>query len=154
MAIWSWDPLDEVEALRRQVERAFEGFGRWDRPYTRFAFLPGASARTYPLLNIGEDHDNIYVEALAPGLNPDTLEISVLDNTLRIAGEKPPISEDIRPEAFHRNERSAGKFVRTTALPVAVDSAKVAAEYKSGLLRLTLPKAEEAKPKQIEVKVG
>lgn len=150
----TWDPIRELEALRRQVERAFEDFGTWRRPFTRFAFLPGMSARTYPLMNVAEDKDNVYVEALAPGLNPDTLELSVLGDTLRVAGEKPPITEDVKPEAFHRNERSAGRFVRTLTLPVAVNNDKVSAEYKNGLLLLTLPKAEEAKPKQISVKVG
>lgn len=154
MALRTWDPIRELDALRREIEHIFEDFGTWTWPFSRTAFLPGLSARSYPLLNVGEDKDNVYVEALAPGANPDTLEISVLDNTLRIAGEKPSLSPDIKPEAFHRNERSAGRFVRTMTLPVQIDREKISAQYKNGLLLLTLPKAEAAKPKQITVSVG
>ena len=146
-------PFRELDALRREIERAFDDYGTWRRPFSRTSFLPGASARAYPLLNVAEDKDAIYVEALAPGIEPDSLEITVHDGQLRIAGEKPAI-KDIKAEAYHRSERSAGKFVRTTALPTAVDSAKVTAQYKNGLLLITLPKAEEAKPKQISVNVS
>jgi HSP20 family protein len=154
MTYWTWDPFQEMDGLRRQVERAFEDYrgGRW--PFSKVAFLPGLSARSYPLMNVHEDSDNIYIEALAPGLDPESLDVSVQDNTLRVAGEKPPVNPDVKPEAFHRNERSAGRFVRTVNLPTQVDAAKVEASYKNGLLRITLPKAEEVKPKQIEVSIG
>lgn len=147
----------DMDALRREVERAFEQFtgdGGWRRPFSRTAFLPGLGARSYPLMNVSADEDHIYVEALAPGVDPDSLEIAVVQDTLRIAGEKKPLSESVKAEAFHRNERSAGKFVRTLGLGTAVDADKVTAEYKNGLLQITLPKAEAAKPKQISVQVG
>lgn len=156
MPTMNWNPWRELEALRREVERAFENFGveAWTAPGGRPSFLPGRSARTYPLLNMREDKDHIYVEALAPGLDPATLEISVLGGTLSIAGEKQAITADVKPEAFHRNERGAGRFVRTVELPVTVDNEKVAADYREGILRITLPKSEEAKPKQIAVNVS
>jgi len=150
----TWDPFRELDALRREVERALDDVGTWRRPFSRFSFLPALSARSYPLLNVGEDKDSVYVEGLAPGLEPDSLEISVHGDQLRIAGEKPSISPEVKPEAFHRNERSAGKFVRTITLPAAVAADKVTATYKNGLLLVTLPKAEEAKPKQISVQVA
>ncbi|HPO16223.1 MAG TPA: Hsp20/alpha crystallin family protein [Candidatus Hydrogenedentes bacterium] len=154
MTVRIWDPFREIEALRREVERLFDDTSvrRW--PFSRTSFLPGVSARTYPMLNVNEDNDHIYVEALAPGLDPESIEVSVLQNTLRIAGKKTPINEDIKPEAYHRNERGAGSFVRTLTLPVEVDSNKISAEYKNGLLLLTLPKHEKAKPKQITVSVN
>ena len=71
-----------------------------------------------------------------------------------IAGEKAAINPDIKPEAYHRSERGAGRFTRVIPLPADVDGDKVTAEYKNGLLLLTLPKRAEAKPKQIEVKVS
>ncbi len=148
--------LNEMDALRREVERAFEDCnGReWRRPFPRRAFLPDKATRAYPQLNFSEDHDNAYVEALAPGLDPDTLEISGGEDALRIEGKKPPLSEDVKVEAFHRNERGAGKFVRTLTLNTTVDADKITAEYRHGLLQVTLPKAEAAKPKQIDVKVA
>jgi HSP20 family protein len=77
-----------------------------------------------------------------------------MQNRLTLSGEKSPISSDVKPEAFHRNERASGKFLRTLDLPVEVDDGSVEAEYKNGLLRVTVPKAEKAKPKQIKVSVA
>jgi len=155
MMLGTWNPLRELEILRREVERAFDtvGLESLSRPFARTVFLPGHAPQTYPLLNLNEDKDNLYVEALAPGLNTDTLEVSVVRSTLRLTGEKLPLSEEIKPKTFHRNERGAGKFVRTLTLPVEVDGEKVTAEYHNGLLSVTLPKAEAAKPKQITIKV-
>lgn len=152
--VTKWDPFRELDALRREVERAFEDFGSRPGNNWRSAFLPGVSARRYPLLNVNEDNDNLYVEALAPGLDPDSIEVTVQRDTLRLAGQKTPINPDIRREQFHRSERGSGRFVRTLTLPADVDGDKVHAEYKNGLLTLTLPKHETAKPRQIEVAVS
>ncbi len=157
MALVTWDAIRDFETLRKEVERAFDLFGdggRAGRPFSPTAFVPQAGWPTHPLLNLSEDKDNLYVEALAPGLNPDNIEVSVIENTLRIAGEKAPVKDDVKPESYHRNERGAGRFTRTITLPVAIDNEKVAAEYTHGVLRLTLPKHERAKPKQIEVAVS
>ncbi|HOV34161.1 MAG TPA: Hsp20/alpha crystallin family protein [Candidatus Hydrogenedens sp.] len=150
-----WNPIQELEFLRREMDNLFQALdeGWWDTPSLEYSFLPGVSAQTYPLINIAEDKENVYVEALAPGINLETLEVSVLNNTVRIAGEKTAV-KDVKPEAFHRNERGAGKFIRTISLPVEVNADKVKAEYKDGILLLTLPKAESAKPKQIAISVS
>lgn len=153
MALMTWDPLRELDVLRREFERLFsEISGNGGRSWPA-AFLPGRSARAYPLVNIREDRDNLYIEALAPGLDPGTLEITVVRDTLRMQGEKQPIADTVKPEAFHRSERSAGRFVRTMTLPSEVDGDRVSAEYKNGILRVTLPKTEKAKPKQIAIDV-
>jgi len=152
----AWYLLDEIDSLRREIERAFEGYSpeHWRWPFSRFSFLPGVAARAYPLLNLSEDKDNLYVEALAPGIDPETLDVTVQNEVLRIAGEKQAISDEVRVEAFHRSERSAGKFIRTLALKTPVDVEKVRANYENGLLLITLPRAEAAKPKQISVNVS
>jgi len=150
----TWEPFRELEALRRQIEHAFDEYTGWDTPLLRASFLPGRSSRTYPMLNVSEDKDHVYVEALAPGLDPESIEVSVHQGQLRIAGEKPAITTDVKAEAFHRTERGAGRFLRTMSLPAEVDADKVKAQYKNGLLLLTLPKAEQAKPKQIAVDVA
>jgi HSP20 family protein len=154
MALRTWDPFRELDTLRHEVERAFEDFGQGRWPQWRSAFLPGVSTRAYPLLNVSEDKDNLFVEALAPGLTPDSIEVTVQRDVLRLAGEKTPLTADIKPEAFHRSERGAGRFVRTMTLPTEVDGDKIAAQYKNGVLTLTLPKHEQAKPKQIAVSVS
>jgi len=150
-----WNTIQELELLRREMDDLFHVLdeGWLDMPSLEYSFLPGVSAQTYPLVNIAEDKENVYVEALAPGIDPETLEVSVLNNTVKIAGEKSAV-KDVKPEAFHRNERGAGRFIRTLSLPVEVNADKVKAEYKDGVLLLTLPKAESAKPKQIAISVS
>jgi HSP20 family protein len=118
------------------------------------AFLPGRAARAYPLVNVSEDADALYVTALAPGLDPAAVRVTVQDDRLTITGEKPRVAEEIQPEAVHRSERAAGPFVRTVTLPIDVEHAQVQADYTNGLLIVTLPKAEKAKPKQIAVSVA
>ena len=147
-------PWQTLEALRRELDRVFDETGSRNEPFFRTAFLPGRAARRYPLTNIYEDKDTLYLEALAPGVDPTTLDLRVVGNTLSIAGEKRRVAGDVKPEAFHRSERATGKFVRHLQLPVEVDENKIRADYKDGLLLVTLPKAEKAKPKQITVQVG
>ena len=147
-------PWQTLEALRRELDRVFDETGTRNEPFFRTAFLPGRAARRYPLTNLYEDKDTLYLEALAPGVDPATLDLKVVDNTLSIVGEKRRVAGDVKPEAFHRSERATSKFVRHLQLPVEVDEDKIRADYKDGLLIVTLPKAEKAKPKQIAVQVG
>jgi HSP20 family protein len=147
-----WNPFTDMENLRREVDRAFEEFGVTQRPTNRVAFLPGRGPRRYPLINLLEDKENLYIEALTPGVDPQSLNVSVMRNRLTLSGEKTRIPA-VKPEAFHRSERSSGKFVRTFDLPVEVNEEKIQAEYKNGLLIITLPKSEKAKPRQVTVKV-
>lgn len=150
--MWSdWDPLAELEGLRRAVERLVESGGLM-RGGRRSAFLPGESARGYPRLNLYESPDTLHVEALAPGIDPSTLEVTVTGNILSIAGQKRAV-EGVAPEQYHRCERAAGKFVRTVTLPAEVDDARIKAEYADGILTVTLPKSEKAKTKTISVSV-
>lgn len=149
-----WNPLADMENLRREVDRAFEEFGLARGPANRVAFLPGRGPRRYPLINLLEDKERLYIEALTPGVDPASLGVSVLRNRLTLSGEKTRVTADVQPEAFHRSERSAGKFVRTFDLPVEVDEDKIQAEYKNGLLIVVLPKAEKAKPRQVHVELS
>ncbi len=149
-----WDPLTEMESLRREIDRTLGEFWFDRGPRTwRGAFLPGRAARQYPLVNVSEDEGHVYVEALAPGVDPKSLDLSVVQGTLTIKGEKPGLVQ-ITADAYHRNERAVGRFNRTIELPTLVDAAKVHADYRNGLLLITLPKSEEAKPKQISVNVA
>lgn len=146
--------LREMEALRREIDRAFtNALSTTADGAPQIAFLPGYSARSYPLLNLSEDKDHLYVEALAPGVDPQALDVTIVRNHLTISGEKPG-SQGVAREAYHRNERAAGKFIRTIELPVEVDSNRIQAQYVDGLLKITLPKAEQAKPKQINIAIS
>jgi HSP20 family protein len=144
-----WDPFLELERLRREIDRAAgEITGRPSG--RRFAFLPGRAARQYPLVNVDDDGENFYVEAFAPGVDPAQLDVTVTRNILSIAGEKPGLS-DVPPERVHRVERAAGRFLRTVELPAEVDASRVEAQYRYGLLLLTLPRAEAARPRRVVV---
>lgn len=149
-----WNPFEDMAALRREIDRAFEGFGLRQETPERVAFLPGRGPRRYPLINLLEDKDKLYIEALTPGVDPQSLEVSVMQNRLTVTGEKSRIAGEVKPEAFHRSERASGKFVRSVELPVEVDETAIQAEYKNGLLLVTLPKAAKAKPKQINVNIA
>lgn len=149
-----WDLLQEIEALRREFDRLFAGLpvvGSGE--VSPIAFLPGRAARAYPLMNLSEDRENLYLEALAPGVDPQSLNLTVHQNLVTVSGEK-LAPAGVPQEAFHRSERASGKFVRTVEVPVDVDSDRVQAQYTHGLLRITLPKSEAARPRQIQVAVG
>ena len=142
--------LQEMDRMRRDIDQAMAA--GWSVPRFRSAFLPGVSARTYPLINIRDEGEAFRVEALAPGVNPGTLNVTANRDALTISGEK-SAPEGVRADQYHRSERSAGRFTRTFTLPSAVDVNRIAAEYKNGLLSVVVPKAEEAKPKSISVAV-
>jgi HSP20 family protein len=141
----------EMERLRSEMDR-LSGEASGARPW-RLAFLPGAAARRYPLLNVGEADGGYQVVALAPGVDPQSFEVTVKDNVLTIAGEKRR-SEGVKPEEYHRSERASGKFVRSMELPTPVDPDKVQASYGNGLLTVRLEQSEAAKPRQITVDVS
>jgi HSP20 family protein len=147
----NWDVFRELDSLRREMDEAFRGvgMGRVLAPQ----FLTGGTARRFPLVNIREDAATVYVEALVPGVDPQGVEISVLRNTLTLAGERK--AQDVaKNHVWHRNERGVGKFSRTLELPAEIDSGKVSAQSRDGLLTVTLPKAEAAVPKKITVAVS
>jgi HSP20 family protein len=154
MNLLSLDLLEDMERMRREIDRILgeERFSAWSFPFSRISFLPGRAARAYPLMNISEDDENIYVDALAPGVEPDTLNVSVAGEQMVISGEKRPLPKGVKSDAIHRSERSAGQFARSLSLSVGVDSEKVKADYRDGVLKIILPKLEAAKPKRVRVR--
>ena len=153
------DPFLALERVRRDLERAFGDVGdeapagppagrAWRR-----AFLPGRAARLYPLVNLYDDGEAFTVEALAPGVDPAGLDVTVAGSTLTIAGEKPGPA-GVPPERVHRSERAAGRFVRTVELPTEVDPDGVRARYRNGLLLVTVPRAASARPRRVAVQAG
>jgi len=117
-------------------------------------FSPGADpffSRVYPAINLTEGGDNLYVRAELPGVNPESLDISIIEGKLILRGER-KIEEEDQKTSYHRRERESGIFRRTISLPMKVDSGKVSASIKNGVLTITLPKSEEAIPRRITVK--
>lgn len=141
---WTWpDPLAEMNRLSREMDRMFRRFGVRDRTN-----LP---AVTYPALDLWQDENALYVEAELPGMEIGDLEIYVTGgNQLSIRGErKPPVVEK---GTWHRQERGYGQFSRLLTLPCEVKTDRVEAQFKDGVLTITLPKSETAKPRRLTIK--
>jgi HSP20 family protein len=131
--------------MRREMLRAFEAIAGNGR-------APASSETgVFPPINVTQDGDNFYVRAEIPGIAADDLAISALRNRLSISGKREIAAEHDRV-SYHRRERAEGSFDRTVMLPGPVDAERVEAKYADGILSLTLPKAEEAKPRQIMLK--
>jgi HSP20 family protein len=111
------------------------------------------AAGVFPLMNVTEDNDSYYVRAELPGMKADELDISVTGDTLSISGERKLPVEDEKAQ-YHRREREAGRFSRIVTLPAQVNTENVEASCIDGVFTVVMPKAEEAKPKQITVKVS
>jgi len=105
-----------------------------------------------PQIDIADDNDNFYINAEIPGIDKDDIKINIKGNTLTINGEKKAEKES-KGKNYYRSERVFGSFARTFELPEAIDREKISANYTNGILKLTVPKTEEAKPKEIEVKI-
>lgn len=143
----TWDLFREMEQFQRDIDEVFRGVGLDSSLATETRSL-----RHFPRINLREDNENLYLEALLPGVDPAQVDINLLGNNLTLAGERPVNQLGGEEGRWHRRERPSGKFMRTIELPVQIDADKVKAEAKHGLLRVTMPKAAVAKPKTIQVK--
>jgi HSP20 family protein len=142
----SWDLFREMEQLHREIDDVFRGAA------LGLPFSPsGQGVRNFPRINLREDDNHIYIEALVPGVDPQQIEINMLGNTLTLAGERQADDVQANNRTWHRRERVFGKFMRTIELPVQVDVEKAGAEFRNGLLHVTLPKAAAAKPRAIDI---
>jgi HSP20 family protein len=144
----AWSPFRHLSLLRDEIDRLF------DSPLSALTsnsqqFLNG----WLPTVDLYEDRDHLVLKAEIPGMKKEDINISLHGDVLTLSGERKEEEEWEKAETY-RAERFLGKFQRTFTLPVMVDVSKVQASYKDGILTVTLSKAEEAKPKQIEVKVA
>lgn len=142
------DILKEMADLRREIDGAFKGFGMGS--FLEPSFLPGVGMQRFPQINIAKDQNNVYVEALVPGVDAEDLDLTVMRGVLTLAGER---KEKTAPQCtWHRRERGHDKFMRSVDLPCDIDINKVVANFSNGILFVTLPVQERAKPKKITVK--
>lgn len=131
--------------INRLLNDALTGFD-WQ-------YRDSAGAAWVPPVDIFEESDVIRITAEVPGVKPEDVKISVEGNVLTIHGQKQQVAEE-KTERVHRYERTYGTFERTFTLPATVDAASIKARYESGVLTVTLPKVEQAKPRQIQVEVA
>jgi HSP20 family protein len=155
MALIRWSPARDLTAfpsdilnMQREINRMFDGFFRGEGVDDTSL---GASA-WMPAVDIAEHDDEFVVKLELPGVAKDDVKITMQNNILTVRGEKKQEKES-KSSNYHRVERSYGSFQRSFTLPATVKSEKIDATYKDGILSVTLPKAEEAKPKMIDVKV-
>ena len=140
-----WDPFQEMLNLRRTVDRLFDNVSTdhdWAQP-TQWGLA----------VDVAENKDTIIVKASVPGINPDDLDVSYSDDTLTIRGEIKSENE-VKEDQYHVRERRYGSFSRSITLPTKIKGDAIEASYQNGVVTLRLPKAEEVKPKRIEIKVG
>jgi HSP20 family protein len=141
----TWSPFRELNRLRDEIDRLFD-------------FPMGSSPRSElfggwnPAVDVYEDKDKFAINAELPGMKKEDIDISMEGNTLCICGERKEEREQRSGAEPRRSERYYGRFQRNLTLPHTVDVNKIEAKYKDGVLSITLPKSEEAKRKQIEIK--
>ncbi len=139
MAIVKWTPMDVFDDMDRFLD------SNW---------LPMVPRRIMnPALDVYEDQDTIIVETPLVGIDPSKVNIEIEDNILKISGDSKHQSE-VDDKNYYRKEVRYGSFFRATSLPKAVQGDKASASYKDGILKISVPKAEEAKPKKITVKAS
>lgn len=142
-----WPSLDRWASLRNDLDSLLEmpfwaGSGRQSQLFSGWT----------PALDLYQSNDNVVAVVELPGMRKEDIEISLQDGTLTISGERK--DETSQENGAARTERATGKFRRSVTLPTRVDMNNVTAIYKDGLLTVTLPKAEEAKPKQIQINLN
>lgn len=143
-------PLDSLTSLRRLNSMLDDAFSAWPFQSQENGAL---TSSWVPATDVFEDKDTVKIVAEVPGVRPEDVKISLENNLLTIRGEKRQQAEE-NTERVHRYERTYGSFERAYSLPTTVDPDKIAASYTNGLLTVTIPKAERARPREIPVKVG
>lgn len=138
-------PRQTLDQLREEVNRLFTGFTP-DGP------LPWLAGRGQPALNVWETDDAVMAELEVPGVKSEQIDISVVENEFTLKIQRP--ESEAEPVTYHRRERPSGPMTRVVRLPVAVDPNRVSAELRDGVLTVTMPKAESAKPRKINVKAS
>lgn len=143
--VGNWPSMDRLASIRDEMNRLFEA-----------PFLSRETSLFHgwtPALDVREDKDNVYVSAELPGMKKEEIEISLREGVLTLAGERKHEEKEESKDSF-RSERYFGRFSRSVTLPTRVEADKVNATYQDGVLKVTLPKAEEVKPKHIAISVN
>lgn len=142
----SVDPFRDLSDIQSEMSRVFDSF--FGRPFP----VGGVERVWAPAVNVYETNDELVISAELPGLNEKDIHLSITGDMLTLKGER-RWNQEVKPESYYRSERWFGKFERTLPLPMPVQADKVKAKYRDGVLAITLPKAEEIKPKEIKIDV-
>lgn len=154
MSITHYNPTNEIFEVEKEFNRIINNFERWFgiQNNTDHDDDSGNAVWT-PLTDIYEDNDSYKLKLDLPGVEKDDVKITFVNNQISVAGERKQIKES-ENHKYHRIERNVGKFYRSFDLPKEINQGKISADFKNGQLLITIPKNEEVKPKQIEVKIN
>src|SRR5262245_27208662 len=145
MAVVKWDPFRDLNLIQDRMNRLFDDAGRtWRNDES------SATTTWSPAVDIFETEGEIVVKAELPGMERKDITLNLERNVLTLKGER-RFEKETKDENYHRIERSYGGFSRTFSIPATVAEEKIHAEYKEGVLKIVLPKKEQAKPKQIRI---
>jgi len=145
MAIIRWDPFRDLITLREKMNRLFE-----DAFTSRTEEKDLISSSWTPAVDIFETENELVLTAEVPGIEDKDIEIKIEDNTLSLKGER-KFEKETKEENYHRIERAYGSFYRSFTLPTYIDQDKVRAEHQNGVLKITMPKKAELKPRKVKV---
>jgi HSP20 family protein len=145
MAIIKWDPFRDLITLREKMNRLFE-----DAVTSRGEEKDLILSAWSPAVDIYENENELVLTAEVPGLEEKDVEIKIEDNTLSVRGER-KFEKETKEENYHRIERSYGTFYRSFTLPNAIDQDKIQAEHENGVLKITMPKRTELKPRKVKI---
>jgi HSP20 family protein len=148
MSVVRWYPSRDVGAFQDSVNRLFDSFFRSQQGSENEL----TSSSWAPAVDIYETENEVVLKAELPEVDPKAIEIHAENNVLTVKGER-NLSDEVREENYHRIERTYGSFSRSFTLPGTVDPTKINAKYKDGVLKLTIPKKEESKPRQVNIEV-
>lgn len=147
MPIKKWDPFKDLLSIQERMNRLFEAaLSRSD-----VAAL-GDYAAWVPLADVYETEENLVIFIELPGLREDEIDISISGNTLTIRGER-KMDKELQKESYHQIERAYGAFSRRLDIPPGMETGKVSASFKDGILTLSVPRREASQPKKIKIKV-
>ena len=145
MAIVRWDPFRDLNMLQDRMNRLFDDAGSTWRTDE-----PAATTSWSPSVDIFETEGEIVVKAELPGMDRKDIQLNLENNVLSLRGER-KFQKETKDDNYHRIERSYGVFSRSFSIPATVDEERIRADYKDGVLKIVLPKKDQAKPKQIKI---
>ena len=152
-ALAPWRPFGGLTRWETEMDRMMDDFfGRRMRSWWPERWLSADTEITMPSVDVYQEKDDIIVKAELPGMDKNDIEVNISDSQLMLKGEKKK-EEKVEDKNYYRCERSYGAFLRSVDLPAAVQADKIKASFKNGILEVRLPKTEEAKSKEIKIKV-
>ncbi len=151
MALIRWEPVAELNTIQNEMNRLFNNF--FDAPTGHNGNGSGTSRRWIPAMDLAETPDHYVLRTDLPGLSDEDVNVQLEDNVLTISGER-KTEQQTEQEGYYRLERAFGGFSRSLTLPDGVDADSVQGHFDRGVLEITIPKPEQKKPRQVQIKLG